>query len=424
MATTGVRLSDYAGLLRGNRNFRLLWGAQVVSEFGDWFYSVAIFSFLLEVAGTAQSVAIAFMLQVLPQCLAAPAAGVINDRMSRRKIMLFADWTRAAIVLLMLFVRTREAVPLLYVLLFSETLMWALFEPARSAVLPNVVREDQLPAANALQATTWSFNFAAGSALGGLTAVLFGNQAVFIFNSLTFALSAPLIRRMKFDEPHVADAPPFHARELADFTPVAEGIEYVRRDPRLSATLFVKAGLSLMGTNWVLIPVMGERLFPVHLSGFDSRQAATLGMSLLMGSRGVGAIIGAFAGARFTGTDSWRLRISIAIGFLIGALGYLILAGAPAIWIACAGLVIAHAGASMIWTSSSVLMQSLTGDRFRGRVFSAEFALSMFTLAAVSSTGGVLLDHNMSLRALALATALVFLMPAGFWILAQRRWKV
>src|SRR5690348_12008334 len=102
MPASAVTFSDYARLVRNNRNFRLLWGAQVVSEIGDWFYSVAIFSFLLQIAGTAQSVAFAFMLQVLPQCLCAPAAGIINDRVSRRKVMLFADWTRAIIVSLML----------------------------------------------------------------------------------------------------------------------------------------------------------------------------------------------------------------------------------------------------------------------------------------------------------------------------------
>jgi len=57
--------------VRGNRNFRLVWLAQIVSELGDWFYSVAIFSFLLELTGSAQMVAFAFMAQVLPQCFMA-----------------------------------------------------------------------------------------------------------------------------------------------------------------------------------------------------------------------------------------------------------------------------------------------------------------------------------------------------------------
>ncbi|HEV1286146.1 MAG TPA: MFS transporter, partial [Bryobacteraceae bacterium] len=85
-----MTVASYWHLLRGNRNLRLLWTAQIVSELGDWFYSVAIFSFLLELTGSAQMVALAFLMQVLPQVFTAPTAGVINDRISRRKVMIFA----------------------------------------------------------------------------------------------------------------------------------------------------------------------------------------------------------------------------------------------------------------------------------------------------------------------------------------------
>ena len=78
-------LRRYWGLLRGNRNFRLLWLAQVISELGDWFYTLAVYSLLLELTGNkAQSVGLAVVLQVLPQTFVAPAAGVLNDRLSRK----------------------------------------------------------------------------------------------------------------------------------------------------------------------------------------------------------------------------------------------------------------------------------------------------------------------------------------------------
>src|SRR3954452_16569565 len=104
MSPPSATLAGYRRLIRENRNFRLLWSAQIISELGDWFYSVAIFSFLLQVRGTAQSIAFAFVLQVLPQFFAAPMAGVINDRLRRKKVMIFADWMRAGIVMAMLLV--------------------------------------------------------------------------------------------------------------------------------------------------------------------------------------------------------------------------------------------------------------------------------------------------------------------------------
>jgi len=301
-----LSLKSYWRLLRGNRNLRLLWAAQIVSELGDWFYSVTIYSFLLELTGSAQMVAFAFLAQVLPQCFLAPTAGVINDRISRRKVMLFADWTRAAIVFTMMLVRTRAMLPLLFVLLLLETICWALFEPAQRAVIPNITEGDEIPIANAIATATWSVNFAIGAGLGGLVLVACGRETVFILNSLSFVASALLIRRMKFAEPHTENLPPLRGRDLVDFSPIAEGVRYVRRDPKLLATIFVKAGVGLVGANWVILPVMGERVFRVQVHGLSAAHAGALGMSSLLAARGVGAIAGSFLGGNFAGTNQGR----------------------------------------------------------------------------------------------------------------------
>ena len=121
--------SAYSRLLRENRNFRRLWLAQIISEIGDWFYSLAVYSLILDLTGSAQLVGLAVVVQVLPQTLIAPTAGVVNDRMSRKRVMIMADVARAAIVLGMMLVRTPEMIWLIYPLLFLETLGWAFFEP-------------------------------------------------------------------------------------------------------------------------------------------------------------------------------------------------------------------------------------------------------------------------------------------------------
>ena len=168
MVTSGVSLSDYVRLVRGNRNFRRLWLAQIISENGDWFYTLAIYSLLLELTGKASSVAMALVLQVLPHTVLGPLAGVVNDRFSRRKVMIVSDLLRMVIVACMLLVRTRASVWLIYPLLFLETVMVAFFEPARSAVIPSVVAEDDVIVANTLSSATWSFDLAMGSVLGGI----------------------------------------------------------------------------------------------------------------------------------------------------------------------------------------------------------------------------------------------------------------
>ena len=78
-----VSLASYVRLLRSNRNFRRLWLAQIVSEIGDWFYTLSIYTLLLQLTGRASSVALALVLQVLPQTFVGPTAGVVNDRLRR-----------------------------------------------------------------------------------------------------------------------------------------------------------------------------------------------------------------------------------------------------------------------------------------------------------------------------------------------------
>ena len=117
------------------RDFRRLWIAQIISEVGDWFYMVALYAMLLEFTGRAELLGIAFVLQVLPQALTSPVAGVINDRLRRQRVMIFSDLARAVIVSCMLLVRSPQMIWLVYPLLALETAMWGLFEPARNAVM-------------------------------------------------------------------------------------------------------------------------------------------------------------------------------------------------------------------------------------------------------------------------------------------------
>src|SRR6202034_168982 len=131
-----ISLGSYLRLVRGNRNFRRLWLAQIVSEIGDWFYTLSIYTLLLQLTGQAGSVALALILQVLPQTFVGPTAGVVNDRLRRKHVMIAADIVRFGVVLAMLFVRSRSTVWLVYPLLLMETMLAAFFEPARNSVIP------------------------------------------------------------------------------------------------------------------------------------------------------------------------------------------------------------------------------------------------------------------------------------------------
>jgi len=418
-----VTLGSYWRLIRENHNFRRLWLAQIVSEMGDWFYILALYSLLLQFTGKAQSVGLALVLQVLPSTLVGPTAGVVNDRVRRKYVMIAADLARMMIVLGMTLVRSASMVWLVYPLLFFETVMFGFFEPARSAVLPNIVSAEQLVTANTVSSITWSFNFAVSSALGGLVAVLLGRDAVFVLNALSFLCSALLIAGMQFHEPHAADTPPFHPRELVDFSPVAEGVRYIRRDARLLATVLLKGGIGILGANWVIFPIMGERVFPVRFGGIDAARGAVLGMSLLMGARGVGALIGPLSATKWAGGRSSRMRLGILIGFLCGGAGYMLLCNAPALALACLCVTLAHGGASIVWVFSTTLLQRFSDDKFRGRLFAADLGFFMLVIAVSGYAASVAIDRGIGVRTVALCTGAAMLAPALAWLWAMRLWR-
>ena len=113
-----------------------------------------------------------------------------------------------------------------------------------------------------------------------------------------------------------------------------------------------------------------------------------------------------------------RMRIGILFGFLAGALGYLTLSRASNLPTACAAIVLAHAGGSAIWIFSSTLLQLGTDDRFRGRVFSAEFAFSVITMSFSSYSAGLLIDHSVPVSVVAVGVGVAMMIPAIVWAFA------
>ena len=411
-STSSITLASYVRLVGANRNFRRLWLAQIVSEIGDWFYTLSIYTLLLQLTGRAGSVALALVLQVLPQTFVGPTAGVVNDRLKRKHVMIAADLVRFGVVLAMLLVRSRSMVWLVYPLLLAETTMAAFFEPARSSVIPNIAAASDVLVANTLSSATWSVNLLIGASVGGVVAAFFGRDTVFILNALSFVASAILIGGMHFVEPHTQNAASLRPRDLVDFSPVLEGIRYIRDHRTLLPAVFAKAGELMVGPSWVIFTVMGAREFAVHGRGINAAGAAMLGMSILLGGRGLGAMVGPLIAARWAGNKDYRLRLGILLGYLTVAAGYGLLGASRGVWMAAGCAMLAHAGGSTVWVFSTTLLQLHSEDRFRGRVFSADLGLSSFSFAVTAYLAGRFLDSGFSARIVATSTGIAMLAPA------------
>ena len=132
-------------VVRDNRGFRRLYAANAVSQLGDWFNVVALFSLLVELTGAGQAVALALLTRFVPTFLAGPAAGVLADRISRRTILVASDVLRAALVLCLLLVRRPDQVWIAYAVVTAHSVVSAFFDTAQTATYPTLVPPADLP---------------------------------------------------------------------------------------------------------------------------------------------------------------------------------------------------------------------------------------------------------------------------------------
>jgi MFS family permease len=374
---TGARAS--IALLRRNGDFRRLYAAQLISFGGDWFMTVALFGLVHRLTGSAVFVALTITVPELAFFLLSPIGGALADRVDRRRLMITADLARAALCLPLLLVDSPGTVWLVFVLLASISVFTACFEPASSAAVPNVVDPQDLAAANSLVGSAWGTMLALGAALGGLVVTLFGRDAAFLGNSVSFLLSAWLLLRVRraFSERRAED----HEHPgVVEAT--RETVAYARRDHRVLSLIGVKAGFGLAAGVLVLIAVFATDVF----------HEGDIGIGLLMASRGVGALIGPFLGRAMAGPDDRRLFTAIGIALAVFGGSYMLVGLSPSILVAAPIILVAHLGGGSQWTLSTYGLQVLTPDRIRGRIFAFDYALVTLSLGVSSFVAGWLAD--------------------------------
>lgn len=405
----------YLALLRNRPAYRSIWLGSVVSLAGDWFTLIALYSLLEAYTGSTESIGLMLLARFFPPAFLSPVAGVVADRFSRRHVMVLCDVLRAVVVLGFLLVKTADDVWLVYVLTFFQMSLAAFFDPAEQAAIGGAVEPSEVVTANTLQGATWSAMLGLGAIAGGAMTALVGREASFVVDALSYLLSAFFVSRAALTQPAQPPVAPTLAGRLG-LTDLFEGIALVRRRPELRRALWVKVGWAISGgAALVLYAVMGTRVFAIA----GSPEA---GVGVLLGMRGVGALIGPLVARRLGGDSPEFLERAIGWAFFVTAVFWAAFAFAPTLWLAAIFLAVAHTGVSTQWVFSSSLINLQVEDRFRGRVFSVDFSLYLVVLGASSWLGGRALDElHVSPRSL-MASLSVMLLGSGlvWWWLRLR----
>ncbi|MGD0013913.1 MAG: MFS transporter [Bryobacteraceae bacterium] len=391
-------MAGFIDLLRHNRNYRYTWLGQVVSETGDAFNNIAVFSLALESTGSGLIVSGVMLARAIPAVLAGPIAGVALDRLDRRRIMIASDLLRAAIALAFILTVSHPAPWLLYLL--SGLLMFAspFFTSGRSSILPAITTPEELHTANSVTQTTQWATLVVGTLLAGASVVQFGYAWAFALNSFSFLFSASCIGRLRRDAhekvaavraARLAPDGGFRAERRAltetdvvrPFREYGEGLRYMWGAPLILGIAVINIGWATGGgAAQILFSIFGEIVFHKGAAGI-AQIWASAGVGLL-----IGGAIGHWFGKRF-GFHAYKRAITVC--YIVHGGAYIVFSQMTSYALALLfiGLSRAAVGVSSVLNMSQLLRH--VPDEFRGRVFATMESLVWAVMLVSMGAAGI-----------------------------------
>ena len=433
--------APFIQLIRDYPSFRRLWIAQAISNFGDWFGLLALYALVQRFSDSEFLLGLIIIVKMLSLALFSPVAGFLTDRFNRRKLMIACDLGRAVSLLLILMVQQESLLWLAYVLTAFQMMLSAVFEPAKTASIPNVTPTERLVDANIISTATWSIIFTTGMAIGGFATEWIGVEGVFILDALTYVVSAWFIYRATIpQESQDAAILGLNGGESKDERVEKVGVLPPKIKPT-SLWMDLKQNIGkdiVMGARYlkdntqILRPAVAKATSTIFLGGLvymlvliseDVLQMGSIGLGLLYAARGIGTGIGpVIARKHFTDERYW-VRLMGASIVLSGAM-YLVVGLTHLWWMMFVFVLLAHAASGANWVTSTVLLQKRSKDTFRGRVFSTEWLL--FTLGNSISVmiASLLLEWKLfELQELIAYFAIGLIIAGSIWLFTVANWE-
>ena len=367
-----------------NHDIFYLWLGQIISQSGDSIFQIGLLWVLLELTGSKAQTGLVAMAAYLPTLLFGLYSGALVDRFDRRRLMLFSSAARAMIVLIIpvLFALGGLNGLVLGLVTFALASFTAVFNPARDALVGQLVRSDERLLANSMIQTSWQYALFMGPAVAGIMLSLVGEVHLFSVDALTLLLSFFFIYKIKTPSNTFpqAEAKQFWSKFIASWADVGKGLSYARSDRRVWALLLITAvdNLFLMGPAIIGAPVFVREVLHAGAESYALVQVAYA----------IGMITSTFLLNHYG--RRWRKSHMLLWGIIIDGLTFL-----PLVWTKTfAGLFIAmaiHAVAiPMIIVARPTIIQSIVPDEMQGRIFSMiSVAVYGFTAISIAITGAV-----------------------------------
>ena len=377
---------SYGQLIRENRDFRQLWIAAVISMLGEWFNTIALFFLILEYTGSEFLLGMLFTVRMAGFAILQPFIGLLADRYNRKTLMVVSNLLQAGFALCFLLVNDSSDIVWMIGLSGLMMVLHGVYMTAERAALPNVVSEEDLATANALDAASWSTALCIGAMLGGVVVSIWGTNAAFIVDSLTFLVGTLFLVNLTI--PQTIDASVKGPWLSTGIQNIKFGWNRIRSQPALFRIVFAKASWNVAGGGLagVYLVLMGA-----DVDGFG----AAFGFGLFFFARGVGTGLGPILARAFLkDEDAWPSLVGYLI--IVSGLVYFLvgISVSYALWITVLLVMLAHSASGANWVLSTVMMQQWVEDEVRGRVFSADMLILSVAFSTSTTVAGYLMENT------------------------------
>jgi len=375
--------------------FRRFWLGMMISRAGDAFTTVTLAWVVLDIAGPVQ-LGVVLMCFGLPRIVSGPVAGRLLERF-RPRILLAAD--NAARGLLIAAVPSllwghHLVVADLYGIAAVSAMLSSVTEVAEAALVPRLVDDGQLDAANSLLSANWELAYIVGPAVAGVIVATLGAPFALLCDAVSFAVMSVICVGL----PALGPASQTATGKAEPPRRNVPGLAILFRFPAVLA-------LSFCGFGMLFLDGVATVLYPVYCRSFLHAGAA--GYGILMSAAGVGALLGVVAGAALAGRLPPSLRIGAVIATGAPLFALLRLASDLPVAAILLGLAVFAWGPYSVFERT--LVQRLVPDDMRSRLFGARIMISSLGFPLGSVIGGVLIS-GIGVPAVILAIACSYLL--------------
>ncbi|MDZ4063456.1 MAG: MFS transporter [Coriobacteriia bacterium] len=378
-------------------DYRWLWFGQLISVVGDKLNQIAVAVLVYAMTGSMLQIGIMLGLTALPAVLFGVVAGTYVDRWGRRRTMIVADLIRAVLVLLIP-ICARASIWYVYAIGFLIATVALFFEPAKRALIPELVDDSEVMSANSLDQASASASELAGLAAGGVLVAALGTNIAFALDAVTFLASAIAIAAIAHRE-----TPANTETRQSIVGEAVEGLRHIGGSPVLRDLTLVYTVAVIGGS--ASIPLC----YALALRTYD---AGPHGLALLDGAITVGLLLGAFM-VGSSGPDAVGRKL--LLGLLGMGVTLALIPFATTIWLAVPVLLVAGFANMWVYIPAITLFQKEPPPRFRGRVTAAAMTIvRVFTVAGMIGAGALLQHTGTSPVALGASAILVAAALLGF----------